>query len=29
MRKYIKPIVVIVAFVLIGCTLAQAGVSPP
>jgi hypothetical protein len=29
MRKYFKPIVVIVAFVLIGCTLAQAGVSPP
>jgi hypothetical protein len=28
-RKYLKSIVVITAFVLIGCTLAQAGVSPP
>jgi uncharacterized protein YcfL len=29
MRKYFKAIVVIAAFILIGCSLAQAGVSPP
>ena len=29
MMKFLKPLIVGVAFALLGCTLAQAGITPP